>query len=259
MKKQITLIVLSLLSFTSIAQDIIVKNDKTEIKAKIEELTETTIKYKKWDMLDGPIYNINLNDVFMIMYKNGTKEYIKLRENVTPTLQEKPNVINDSKPTNSNENHKIDEFSGKVIRHEKMVQDGKYYTYKGAQIKKIKQLHKIFVEDGSSEVMQLAASGKVYNSIATVTGGVGAIGLSAALSSSDFPKISQPGLAIGSTVLIGGCFFLAKLAGKEYAKAGLIFNKEGYEPKVSQIHKFEIKPMFASNQMGNHVGLNIRF
>jgi hypothetical protein len=55
MKKITLLTLLTVSAFQAFAQDIIVKNDKTEIKAKIEELTETTIKYKKFEMLDGPI------------------------------------------------------------------------------------------------------------------------------------------------------------------------------------------------------------
>jgi hypothetical protein len=64
------------------AQDIIVKNDKSEIKSKITELTDVTIKYKKWEFLDGPVYNINRADVFMIIYSNGQREIIKHPEAV---------------------------------------------------------------------------------------------------------------------------------------------------------------------------------
>ncbi len=59
------------------AQDIIVKNDKTEIKTKVIELTEELIKYKKFELLDGPIYSIKKTEVFMIIYENGTKEYMQ--------------------------------------------------------------------------------------------------------------------------------------------------------------------------------------
>lgn len=45
------------ISFTLSAQDVIVKMDKTEIKAKVIEIAETVIKYKKWEMQDGPLYN----------------------------------------------------------------------------------------------------------------------------------------------------------------------------------------------------------
>ncbi|MEO6329810.1 MAG: hypothetical protein ABIO55_12805 [Ginsengibacter sp.] len=59
------------------AQDIIIKNDKSEIKSKVTEITEATIKYKKWENADGPVYNISKTEVFMIVYSNGQMDIIK--------------------------------------------------------------------------------------------------------------------------------------------------------------------------------------
>jgi len=72
-------LVAALLFIASIAraQDIIVKINKTEIKAKVTEITETTIKYKKWENQDGPVYNIARSEVFMILYANGQREIIQ--------------------------------------------------------------------------------------------------------------------------------------------------------------------------------------
>lgn len=70
-------LILLLFSISGLAQDVIIKNDKTEMKTKVLEITDETIKYKKFEALDGPTYNINKSDVFMIIYKNGTKEYIE--------------------------------------------------------------------------------------------------------------------------------------------------------------------------------------
>lgn len=61
----------------ALGQDVIIKNDKTEIKAKVTEITENAIKYKDWSNLDGPVYNINKSQVFMIVYANGKREIIK--------------------------------------------------------------------------------------------------------------------------------------------------------------------------------------
>jgi hypothetical protein len=72
--KTLTVLLFVLTGFTLKAQDIIVKTDKTEIKAKILEIEENTIKYKKSEFIDGPSYNINKSQVFMIIYKNGTRE-----------------------------------------------------------------------------------------------------------------------------------------------------------------------------------------
>lgn len=63
------------------AQDFIIKNDKSEIKSKIIEISENTVKYKKWEFLDGPLYNIAKGDVFMLIYANGQREIIKPSNN----------------------------------------------------------------------------------------------------------------------------------------------------------------------------------
>lgn len=58
----------------ALSQDIIIKNDKSEIKAKVIEIQETSIKYKLFGFLDGPLRNILISDVFMIIYEDGTRE-----------------------------------------------------------------------------------------------------------------------------------------------------------------------------------------
>src|ERR1700739_849882 len=59
--------VLSILLFTGIigvhAQDVIIKKDNEQIKAKILEIGETEIKYKLFDAPDGPTIIINRREV----------------------------------------------------------------------------------------------------------------------------------------------------------------------------------------------------
>jgi uncharacterized protein (TIGR02145 family) len=78
-----------LMGLNLFAQDLIIKKDQTEVKAKVIELTDELIKYNKYEMLDGPIYSIKKSEVFMIVYKDGTKEYIS---NKATNLE--ANVIN---------------------------------------------------------------------------------------------------------------------------------------------------------------------
>lgn len=99
MKKVVSLLtMLFCITIATKAQDLIVKNDKTEIKAKVLEITEDAIKYKKFEMQDGPTYSIAKRDVFMIVYANGTKEYI---ESAAPTP---PKAITETPVVNSNAN-----------------------------------------------------------------------------------------------------------------------------------------------------------
>lgn len=74
MKSLFTLAIAFLWGISTYAQDIIIKNDKTEFKAKVLEVLIEEIKYKKWEHLDGPTYTILKSEVFMIIYKNGSRE-----------------------------------------------------------------------------------------------------------------------------------------------------------------------------------------
>ena len=56
------------------AQDIITKNDGTDIQAKVMEVGTSSIKYKKYSNLDGPTYTISQSDILMITYENGERE-----------------------------------------------------------------------------------------------------------------------------------------------------------------------------------------
>lgn len=73
--KKFLFVLLCTLSFSAVsAQDIIMKKNADEIRAKVTEVGSTEIKYRRWDNLDGPIYTISVNDVFVIKYENGTTD-----------------------------------------------------------------------------------------------------------------------------------------------------------------------------------------
>jgi hypothetical protein len=77
MKKIYIVCVLLIMAVKIQAQDIIIKTDKVELKAKVLEIGDEAIKYKKFEFLDGPTYSIRKADVFMIIYQNGKKEYME--------------------------------------------------------------------------------------------------------------------------------------------------------------------------------------
>ncbi len=54
------------------AQDIITKTDGTQVEGKVEEITETSIKYRKATNLTGPLYTIPIVSVLNIAYENGS-------------------------------------------------------------------------------------------------------------------------------------------------------------------------------------------
>lgn len=87
MKKLLFTLLAVLIIVPLIAQDFIYKNDGGEIKSKVIEITPDFIKYRKWENQTGPIYNIKIADVFMVVYENGEREVFKKNEVVQEIQQ----------------------------------------------------------------------------------------------------------------------------------------------------------------------------
>ncbi len=80
MKHCYLIAVLALASFNLLAQDIIYKNDGSELKAKVYEIKSDTIKYYIFEGLQDSLLDIPVNDIFMIIYENGDQEVFKTQE-----------------------------------------------------------------------------------------------------------------------------------------------------------------------------------
>ena len=74
MKKIFISFLILLFNLSAIAQDIIKLKDKTELKTKVIEVKESTITYKRFENLNGPIYTIGKNKIYQIIYQNGFVE-----------------------------------------------------------------------------------------------------------------------------------------------------------------------------------------
>jgi len=68
---------LFLLSVSGYAQDIVTLRSGEQIKAKVLEISDTEIKYKRYEHQDGPTRSVSLATVFSIDYENGMREVIK--------------------------------------------------------------------------------------------------------------------------------------------------------------------------------------
>ena len=79
--------------FSVNAQDIIVLRDGNIIEAKIIEISDIEIRYKKFGHLDGPNIVLSLDKILSIKYENGTIETL----NTSSTNSLKNIVINENK------------------------------------------------------------------------------------------------------------------------------------------------------------------
>lgn len=90
--KKITFLLFAILTSTfCFSQDVITKSDGEEVKAKVLEVTQAEIKYKKFDNPNGPTFTILKKEVFMIRYENGSKDVFN-SEKESKTSNEDVNV-----------------------------------------------------------------------------------------------------------------------------------------------------------------------
>lgn len=68
-------IIFSLPKSMDVCADTLVFISGDEKVVKILEITENEIKYKKCDYLDGPVYTVSKNKIYMVKYSNGNHEY----------------------------------------------------------------------------------------------------------------------------------------------------------------------------------------
>lgn len=250
MKNIITTLIV-LFSFISLkAQDIIVKNDKTEIKAKIEEITETTIKYKKFEMLDGPTYNINKRDIFMVIYKNGTKEYIESSGNQPSVVNTQPTQEN-RQTTTSQSRPSAPEISQKnnttYSTGELIEQRGNRYYYKGLPITSFRQMTSIFEENHAEGSVSHMKKRQTFIGLGLGLTGIGAIGY-VIFGLGDNPNRTLSTVSLG-TMAVGGICGL--ISGGQTKKAISEYN--------SSVRKVSFVPTFNIDQQGNHIGIAMRF
>lgn len=76
--------------FPSFAQDIITKKDGTDIKAKVLEVNENEVKYRRYDYLDGPIFTMLKSDILIVRYENGTNDVFNGKGKSVPVVKSEP-------------------------------------------------------------------------------------------------------------------------------------------------------------------------
>jgi len=90
--KKIVLVLLSvLITSFAFAQDIIITKEGNKIEAKVLEINEYDIKYKKLENLDGPVYTMKKSDIASIIYENGQVDVFNIDLSTAPVWQATPN------------------------------------------------------------------------------------------------------------------------------------------------------------------------
>lgn len=92
MKNIIALLLFVCVCANGFAQDVIVKKDGTTILAKVMEVNDDVVKYKKHSNQNGPTYSVKVSDLMSINYKNGEKDTFNTPSIVESSIEEYSDV-----------------------------------------------------------------------------------------------------------------------------------------------------------------------
>jgi hypothetical protein len=107
MKKLIYTVLFMICSIANTySQDVITKKNSEDILAKVVEVTNSEIKYKRFDNQNGPLFTISKSEVLMVRYENGTKDVF----------------TNETKPVNQSSNVSASDEMKTKGRQDAMVQ-----------------------------------------------------------------------------------------------------------------------------------------
>lgn len=70
------------LATSAFAQDTIVKVNQERIIAKVIEVKQTTVVYRRYNNPDGPLYTIDQSSIFYIAYPDGHRDYFDQKSSV---------------------------------------------------------------------------------------------------------------------------------------------------------------------------------
>lgn len=94
MKRYFLMLLCGITASVMMAQDIVIFRNGDEEEAKVTEVSDTEVRYKKWSNLDGPTIVKKIDDIFMIRYENGTKQtFNTTTTNTTNTVPANQNTI----------------------------------------------------------------------------------------------------------------------------------------------------------------------
>ena len=132
MKKLVLAVILVFVAGLAMAQDVIVLRDGSTILSKVEEVSETEIKFKKWSNMDGPLYSMKTSAVMSINYQNGEMDKFSVKPEEKDPEPKNTNV-KEGKMERKGKNLTLD---GRVLTDKevkKLIGEQDYKTYIGAR------------------------------------------------------------------------------------------------------------------------------
>jgi hypothetical protein len=202
MKTNVAVIFFILIARLLSAQDTIVKTSNEIIEAKILEINNSEIKYKKFSFLDGPTYVESKTNILYIKYHNGLKEQFN-DETGKPQNGLGQEKIKPKEELTSNADYYSPGETFPTSGTIKIEQLGKKYKYKyQGKIINEKAMQSVLIKTQDKQIVALAQSAKDARTFSYIGYAVVPLGLASMIILSQ-PRLTDGGFATGTVLFFG--------------------------------------------------------
>jgi hypothetical protein len=185
------------------AQDVITLKNGEEVKAKVQEVGLSDVKYRRYENLDGPVYTLRKTEIFMIKYENGEKDVFK-DEAVAPP------VAREGLASTESQKGAMGLLVGKVPKKSLNIANVKFENEYGEKLSK-EEVRSALVDTPAA--WELYKSGRQLNTAAWVFFGVGAGCVTVGGAMMDWDKPETIGMATPVACVGLGCCVVSIVLG----------------------------------------------
>lgn len=147
------------------SQDLLIKNNGDTIRAKILEITDEAVRYKKTNNLDGPTFVTNKTELSKLVYANGSEEKIEVTS--APQIRSSETNPKSTEPTIDIRNDVKEKKSSSAF--ETITTEPFGYYYKGMRMNDTR-LQNLFRSYGDAGVLSDLKTAKSNNTASKITG-----------------------------------------------------------------------------------------
>jgi hypothetical protein len=219
MKKVLTLIIALVGSATmSLAQDIITLRSGDEIKALVQEVGATEVRYKKFENATGPIYVLQKAEIFMIKYANGERDVFTVPVATPPVTTPPVNASGTSAATPP------------VNANGKQEREAPPLTSRGGVVRNAETNETLdkgvvrYMMERNPEALELYNRARTMKTFGTVSCCLGALMVTPVLFGWDVDDAAKDTLLVGGLFFVGAGFFVTWLGVKDVNSSVKVYN-----------------------------------
>jgi hypothetical protein len=127
-------LIINCIAYETNAQDTLFLRNSSKVVVKLNEITPTQLKYKRFDNMEGPNYSINKSEVDYVIFANGLKEQFELTTYTNSNNNSSTEPIINNAPSTQNSNNQPENYGNEQTELKGRIDARRYYTHNGGAI-----------------------------------------------------------------------------------------------------------------------------